>query len=129
MVTADQQDAYSLLSCASKLDSQQQNALRSQPNLATKHEQVMQTLFFEQLGGLRSLHYAALPTVTSASHQTAELQANILAVLAYDIQATGHELHESKNSHHYYLLTNGFSAGRHCLGPAGPGTQHQASQV
>ena len=61
----------------------------------------MQILFFEHLDELRSLHYAALPTVTSASHQTTELQANIFAVLAYDTLATGHELHESKNGHHY----------------------------
>ena len=61
----------------------------------------MQTLFFEHLDELLSLHYAALLTVTSASHQTAELQANILAVLVYDTLATGHELHESKNDHHY----------------------------
>ena len=101
MVTGDQQDAYSHLWCASKLDSQRQNALHPQPNLATKYEQVMQTLLFKHLGELRSLHYAALPTVTSASHQTAELQANILAVLVYDTLATGHALHESKNGHHY----------------------------
>ena len=61
----------------------------------------MQTLFFKYLDELRSLHYAALPTVTSAGHQTAELQTNILAVSAYDTLATGHELLESKNDHHY----------------------------
>ena len=99
MVTGDQQDAYSRLLCASRLDSQRQNASHPQPNLATKHEQVMQMLLFEHLGELRSLHYAALPTVTSASHQTAELQANILAVLAYDTLVTGHALQESKNGH------------------------------
>ena len=70
----------------------------------------MQTLFFEYLDELRSLHCAALLTVTSASHQTMELQANILAVLAYDTLATGHALHESKDGRHYYLLTNGFFA-------------------
>ena len=101
-VTADQQDAYSCLWCTSKLDSQQQTALYPQPNLATKHEQIMQTLFFEHPDELRSLHYAALLTVASVSHQTTELQANILAVSEYDTQATGHELHESKNGHHYY---------------------------
>ena len=83
-VTADQQDAYSRLWCASILDSQQQNALHPQPNLDTKHEQVMQTWFFKHPDELRSLHYAALPTVASASHQTTELQANILAVLVYN---------------------------------------------
>ena len=61
----------------------------------------MQTKIFEPLDELRSLHCAALPTVVSASHQTAELQANILAVLVYDTQATGHALHESKNGHNY----------------------------
>ena len=61
----------------------------------------MQTLFFEHLGELRSSHYAALLTVASVGHQTAELQANILAVLAYDTLAAGHELHDSKNGHHY----------------------------
>ena len=61
----------------------------------------MQMLFFEHLDKLRSLHYAAILTVTSASHQTTELQANIRVVLAYDTQATGHELHESKNGHHH----------------------------
>ena len=101
MVTADQQDAYSHLWCVSTLDIQRQNALCPQPNLATKHKQAMQTLFFEHPNELRSLHYAALPTVTSASHQTAELQVNILVVSAYDTQATGHALHESKNGHHY----------------------------
>ena len=100
-VTADQQDAYSHLWCASMLDSQRQNALHPQPNLATTHEQVKQTLFFEHLDELRSLHYAALPRVASIGHQTAELQANILAVLAYNTLATGHALHESKNGHHY----------------------------
>ena len=99
-VTADQQDAYSRLWCASILDSQQQNALRPQPNLATKHEQVMQTWFFEHPDELHSLNCAALLIVASISHQTVELQANILAVLAYDTQATGHELHESKNGRH-----------------------------
>ena len=101
MVTGDQQDAYSRLWCASILDSQRQNVLHPQPNLATKHEQVMQTLFFEHLDELRSLHCAALLTVTSTGHQTAELQANILAVLAYYTLTTGHALHESKNGHHY----------------------------
>ena len=101
MVTADQQDAYSHLWCASILDSQQQNASHRQPNLATIHEQVKQTMFFEHPGALRSLYYAALLTVASVGHQTAELQVNILAVLAYDTQATGHALHESKNGHHY----------------------------
>ena len=48
------------------------------------------------------MHYVALPTVTSASHQTAELQANILAVSAYDTLATGHELHEAKMA----IITN-----------------------
>ena len=99
-VTADQQDAYSRLWCASILDSQRQNASHPQPNLATKHEQVTQTMFFEHLDELRSLHYAALLTVASVGHQTTELQADILAVSAYDTQATGHALHESKNSHH-----------------------------
>ena len=61
----------------------------------------MQALFFEHLDELSSLHYAALPTDTSESHQTAELQVNILAASAYDTLATGHELHESKNGHHY----------------------------
>ena len=89
----------------------------------------MQTKFFEHPDELRSLHCAARPTVASASHQTMELQVNILAVSAYDTQATGHELHESKNGRHYYLITNGFFAWLHCLGPTGPGTQHQASQV
>ena len=42
-VTTDWQDAYSRLWYASKLDSQRQNALRPQPNLATTHEQAMQT--------------------------------------------------------------------------------------
>ena len=58
-----------------------------------------------------------------------ELQANILVVLVYDTQATGRELYKSKNGRYYYLLTNGFFAWLHCLGPTGPGTQHQASQV
>ena len=107
-VIANQQDAYSRLWCASILDSQRQNVLHPRPNLATTHEQVVQTLFFKHLDELRSLHYAALLAVTSTSHQTTELQANILVVSAYDTQATGHELHESKNGHHYYLLTNGF---------------------
>ena len=89
----------------------------------------MQTKFFEPLDELRSLHCAALLTVTSASHQTAELQANILAVSVYDTQATGHALHESKNGHHYELLTNGFFAWQRRWDPTGPGTQHQASQV
>ena len=61
----------------------------------------MQTMFFEHLDEPRSWHYAALLAVTSVGHQTAELQANILAVPAYDTQATGHALHESKNGHHY----------------------------
>ena len=100
-VTADQQDTYSCLWCASILDSQQQNALHPQPSLATKHEQVTQTMFFEHPDELHSLHYAALLTVTSASHQTAELQANILAVSVYGTLATGHALHKSKNGHHY----------------------------
>ena len=86
-------------------------------------------MFFEHPDELRSLHYAALLTGASVGHQTAELQANILAVLAYDTLATGHALHESKNGHHYYLLTNGFYTWLHCLGPTGPGRQHQASQV
>ena len=129
MVTANQQDAYWCLWCISTLDIQQQNALHPQPNLATTYEQAMQTKFFEHPDELRSLHCAALPTVASTSHQTTELQANILAVLTYDTQATDHELHESTNSHHYYLLTNGFFAWLHCLGPTGPGTQHQSSQV
>ena len=89
----------------------------------------MQTLFFEHLDELRSSHCAALLTITSASHQTAELQANILAVSVYDTLATGHALHESKNGHHYYLLTNGFFAWQHRWDPTGPGTQHRASQV
>ena len=67
---------------------------------------------------------AVIPTVPSTSHQTAELQANIHAVSAYDTQATGHALHESKNGHHYYLLTNGFFSWLHSLGPTGRGTQH-----
>ena len=100
-VTADRQDAYSRLLCASRLNSQRQNALHPQPNWATTHEQVKQTMFFEHLDELRSLHYAALLVVTSVGHQTAELQANILAVSAYDTLATGHALHESKNGHHY----------------------------
>ena len=58
-------------------------------------------MFFKHLDELRSLRYAALLTVASVGHQTAELQANILAVLAYDTQATGHALHESKNGRHY----------------------------
>ena len=61
----------------------------------------MHMMFFEHPDELRSLRYATLLTVTSASHQTAELQANILAVLAYDTLAAGHALHESKNGHHY----------------------------
>ena len=101
MVTGDQQDTYSRLWCANILDSQRQNALHPQPNLATTHEQVMQTMFFEHPDELRSLHYAALLTVASVGHQTAELQANILAVSAYSTQATGYALHESKNGHHY----------------------------
>ena len=101
MVTADQQDAYSRLWCASKLNSQRQSALHPQPNLATTHEQVKQTMFFEHPDELHSSHCAALLTVASASHQTTELQANILAVLAYDTHATGHALHESKNGRHY----------------------------
>ena len=129
MVTADQQDAYLRLWCTSKLDSQRQNALRPQPNLATIHEQVKMMLLFEHLDELHSLHYAALLIVTSASHQTAELKANILAVLAYDILATGHALHKSKNGHHNYLLTNGFYAWLCHWDPAGPGTQHQTNQV
>ena len=44
-------------------------------------------------------------------------------------QAKGHVLHESKNGRHYYLLTNVFFAWLRHLGPTGPGTQHQASQV
>ena len=100
-VTADRQDAYSRLLCASRLNSQRQNALHPQPNLATTHEQVKQTMFFEHPDELHSLHCAALLTVASASHQTMELQANILAVSVYDTQATGHALHESKNGHHY----------------------------
>ena len=128
-VTADQQDAYSRLLCASILDSQRQTASHPQPNLATKHEQVMQTLFFKHLDELRSLHNAALPTVTSASHQTTELQANILVVSAYDTMATGHALHESKNGHHYYLLTNRFYPWLRQWDPTGPGTQYQANQV
>ena len=86
-------------------------------------------MFFKHPDELCSLHYAAVPTVTSASHQTAELQANILAVSAYDTLATGHALHESKNGCHDYLLTNAFFAWLHCLGPTGPGTQHRANQV
>ena len=101
MVTGDQQDAYSHLWCASILDSQQQSALHPQPNLATKHEQAEQTSFFKHPNELRSLHCAALLIVASLSHQTVELQVNILAVLVYDTQATGHELHESKNGHRY----------------------------
>ena len=66
----------------------------------------MQMWFFEHTDELHSLHYATLPTVMSASHQTMELQANILVVSAYDTLATGHELLESKNGHHYYLLAN-----------------------
>ena len=89
----------------------------------------MQTLFFEHPDELRNLHCAALLTVTSISHQTAELQANVLAVLAYDTQATGHELHESKNGHHYDLPSYRFYAWLHQLDPTGPGTQHRASQV
>ena len=84
-----------------RFNSQRQNALHPQPSLATTHEQVMQTKFFEHLDELRSWHYAALLAVTSVGHQTAELQANILAVSAYDTQSTGHALHESKNGHHY----------------------------
>ena len=101
MVTADQQDAYSRLWCISTLDGQRQNALRPQPNLATTHKQVKQMVFFKDPDELRSLHYAALLVVASVSHQTAELQANILAVSAYDTQATGHALHDIKNGHHY----------------------------
>ena len=67
--------------------------------------------------------------VASASHQTTELQANILAVLVYDTQATGYELHESKIGHHYYLISHKFYAWLHRSGPTGPGTQHRASQV
>ena len=58
-------------------------------------------MFFEHPDELHSLHCAALLTVASVGHQTAELQANILAVSVYDTQATGHALHESKNGHHY----------------------------
>ena len=58
-------------------------------------------MFFKHPDELRSLHCAALLTVASVGHQTVELQANILVVLAYDTLATGHELHESKNGHHY----------------------------
>ena len=97
--------------------------------MATTCELVMKTWFFGHPDELSGLHCAVLPIAASASHQTMELQANILAVLAYDTQATSHELHESKNGHHYYLLTNGFFAWLHCLGPTGPGTQHQANQV
>ena len=86
-------------------------------------------MFFEHPDELHSLHCAALLTVTSASHQTTELQANILAVLANDTLARGHELLESKNGHHYYLLTNGFFAWQCRWDPTGPGTQHRASQV
>ena len=89
----------------------------------------MHMMFFEHPDELRSLRYATLLTVASVGHQTTELQANILAVLAYDRQATGHELHESKNGHHYYVLANGFFAWLRCLGHTGPGTQHRANQV
>ena len=58
-------------------------------------------MLFEHLDALRSWHYAALLAVTSVGHQTVELQANILAVLAYDTLATGHALHESKNGRRY----------------------------
>ena len=58
-----------------------------------------------------------------------ELQANILAVLVYNTQATGHELHESKNGHHYYLLSRGFYAWLCQSDLTGPGTQNRASQV
>ena len=61
----------------------------------------MHMMFFEHPDELRSLHYAAFLTVASVGHQTAELQANILAVSAYNTQATDHALHESKNGHHY----------------------------
>ena len=100
-VTADQQDAYSHLWCASILDSQRQSALHPQPNLATTYEQLKQMMFFKHPDELRSSHYAAPLTVARASHQNAELQVNILAVSAYDTQVTGHALHESKNGHHY----------------------------
>ena len=63
-------------------------------------------MFFEHPDELHSLRYATLLTVASIGHQTAELQANILVVSAYDTQATGHELHESRNGRHYYLLTD-----------------------
>ena len=61
----------------------------------------MHMMFFEHPDELRSSRYATHLTVASVGHQTAELQANILAVLAYDTQATDHALHESKNGHHY----------------------------
>ena len=86
-------------------------------------------MFFEHPDELHSLHCAALLIVASVSHQTVELQANILAVLMYNTQATGHELHESKNGHHYYLLTNRFYAWLHHWDPTGPCKQHRASQV
>ena len=75
------------------------------------------------------MHCAALLTVASASHQTTELQVNIHAVLVYDTQATGHELYESKNGRHYYLLSHVLYAWLCRLGPTGPGTQQRASQV
>ena len=84
----------------------------------------MQMLFFEHLDELRSLCYATLLTVASVGYQTAELQANILAVSAYDTQATGHALHESKNGHHCYMLSHKVYAWQHCSGLTGPGTQH-----
>ena len=89
----------------------------------------MQTKFSKHPDELRNLHCAALPAVASASHQTAELQANILAVLAYDAQVKGHELHKSKNDHHYYLLSYKVYAWLCHWDPTHPGTQHQASQV
>ena len=91
--------------------------------------QAKQILFFKHLGELRNSHCAALLTVASASHQTTELQVNIRAVSVYDTQATGHELYESKNGHHYYLINHGSYAWLHTLDPTGLGTQHQASQV
>ena len=89
----------------------------------------MQMQFFKHLDDLRNLHCAALLTVANTSHQTTELQANILVVLAYDTQATGHALHKSKNGHHYYELNHNFNAWQRCSSPTGPGTQHQASQI
>ena len=49
--------------------------------------------------------------------------------MPYDTQGTGHELHESKNGHYYYLLSHGFYAWLRHWDPTGPDTLHRANQV